>query len=219
MGFFKNTSAYGDPTQIRRGGVNTMPTPGAHPGMNQRGFGPGQPMQQGGGWPGGPPPPAWTRNPFRGNATMGDMDQPMGTPAGMRMNPDYNQYYQNYGAFQGFQGGQGSLGNHDPSQMSPGQMQRVMARRWDRQQQGGNFPPISDPTPPPGSIGRPIGPGRAFQPAPPPGSIMPTVPGSGVNTMPTPGGMPINGGFGGNNLGGIEPWLRNILGMIRPEGR
>jgi hypothetical protein len=215
MGFFKNTSAYGDPTQIRRGGVNTMPTPGGHPGMNQRGFGPGpqQPMQQGG-WPGGPPPPAWTKNRFIGNATMGDMDQPMGTPAGMKMNPDYNRYYQNYNAFNGFQGGQGSLGNHDPSQMSPGQMQRVMARRWDRQQQGGNFPPISDPSPPPGGLHiDPRGPGRAWQPAPPPGSIMPTVPGGFPPISdPSPLGRGM-GGMGNNMPAGIEPFLRRILGM------
>jgi hypothetical protein len=188
MSFFKNKPAYGAPTQM--GGFGQprphIDRPGVFGGGQQRqNF--GQPQS---GWPGGPPPPIFTRN--LGFRVEGGEDPY--APRGMKMNDDYNRYYRNYDAYNQFVGshkgaaGMNLLGNRDPATTTWNQMQRIMNRRYDRlgEHQGG-------PTLPPGP-----------QQAPAPGGIGPGMGGRGATV---------------NGMGqGIEPFLQRILGMISPEG-
>jgi hypothetical protein len=188
MSFFKNKPAYGAPTQM--GGFGQprphIDRPGVFGGGQQRqNF--GQPQS---GWPGGPPPPIFTRN--LGFRVEGGEDPY--APRGMKMNDDYNRYYRNYDAYNQFIGshkgaaGMNLLGNRDPATTTWNQMQRIMNRRYDRlgEHQGG-------PTLPPGP-----------QQAPAPGGIGPGMGGRGATV---------------NGMGqGIEPFLQRILGMISPEG-
>jgi hypothetical protein len=188
MGFFGNKPAYGAPTQM--GGFGQprphIDRPGVFGGGQQRqNF--GQPQS---GWPGGPPPPIFTRN--LGFRVEGGEDPY--APRGMKQNDDYNRYYRNYDAYNQFVGshkgaaGMNLLGNRDPATTTWNQMQRIMNRRYDRlgEHQGG-------PTLPPGP-----------QQAPAPGGIGPGMGGRGATV---------------NGMGqGIEPFLQRILGMISPEG-
>jgi hypothetical protein len=157
-------------------------------------FGGGQQRQNFGqpqsGWPGGPPPPIFTRN--LGFRVEGGEDPY--APRGMKQNDDYNRYYRNYDAYNQFVGshkgaaGMNLLGGRDPATTTWNQMQRIMNRRYDRlgEHQGG-------PTLPPGP-----------QQAPAPGGIGPGMGGRGATV---------------NGMGqGIEPFLQRILGMISPEG-
>jgi hypothetical protein len=120
-------------------------------------------------------------------------------PRGMKQNDAYNNYYRNYNAYNQFVGqnpgaaNMNLFGNHDPTTMKWSQLQNVMNRRYDRmgQQPPGPLPHI-DP---------PMG-GRV--PAPAPGGIG------------NPNGR-MMGGMGApspmNMAGGIEPFIRRILGM------
>jgi hypothetical protein len=211
MGFFGNKPAYGAPTQMGGFGQRRQSTPGFNNfgapqtvggfrpphidppgafggGQQRQNFGQPQPMS---GWPGGPPPPIFTRN--LGFRVEGGEDPY--APRGMKQNDDYNRYYRNYDAYNQFVGshkgaaGMNLLGGRDPATTTWNQMQRIMNRRYDRlgEHQGG-------PTLPPGP-----------QQAPAPGGIGPGMGG--------PGARPTNG------MGqGIEPFLQRILGMISPEG-
>jgi hypothetical protein len=210
MGFFGNKPAYGAPTQMGGFGQRRQSTPGFNNfgapqtvggfrpphidppgafggGQQRQNFGQPQPMS---GWPGGPPPPIFTRN--LGFRVEGGEDPY--APRGMKQNDDYNRYYRNYDAYNQFVGshkgaaGMNLLGGRDPATTTWNQMQRIMNRRYDRlgEHQGG-------PTLPPGP-----------QQAPAPGGIGPGMGGRGATV---------------NGMGqGIEPFLQRILGMISPEG-